>query len=335
MANYSIKGYEDKFLNEWDEFVISKSINGTFLQTRKFLNYHPNQRFKDTSWMVYIKGRLVAVCPGCEYIENGLRCCVSHRGSTFGGLVLSDMVYKAEYLIEIIHACEIYLKERGFDAWKLHITSDIFSKVDSNLLQYALYHEGYKEYIELSAYVDLVNLPENILDSFDRNKCRNIRKCEEYNLVFRELVSDKEIKEFYVLLTINLKKYGVAPIHTYEEILLLKREIIPSEIRFYGVFENGQMRAGGMLFIFKQTDVIHAQNLSADYRFTEYSPITYLYYRIIEQARADGFTKLSWGKSTEQAGKLLNLGLIRNKEAYGSKYDLNRTFYKNLTEIIE
>lgn len=69
--------------------------------------------------------------------------------------------------------------------------------------------------------------------------------------------------------------------------------------------------------------------MSADYRFTEFSPITYLYYKVIESAKKQGFKKLSWGISTENAGKELNMGLIRNKESYGSKHDLNRTFIKN------
>lgn len=82
------------------------------------------------------------------------------------------------------------------------------------------------------------------------------------------------------------------------------------------------------MFVFDNVNVIHAQNLSADYRFEEYSPITYLYYRVIKQAKEDGYDALSWGISTEDHGKKLNMGLIRNKESYGSKHQLNRTYYK-------
>ena len=34
---------------EWDDFVCDKSMNGTFLQTRKFINYHVEGKFKDCS----------------------------------------------------------------------------------------------------------------------------------------------------------------------------------------------------------------------------------------------------------------------------------------------
>ena len=99
-------------------------------------------------------------------------------------------------------------------------------------------------------------------------------------------------------------------------------------MKFYGVFENGVEIAAGMVFIFEQVKVMHAQNLSADYRFTEYSPITYLYYQLVKQAKRDGYKYLSWGVSTEKQGEVLNYGLIRNKESFGSKHQLNRTYCK-------
>lgn len=42
-----------------------QSCNGTFLQTRNFLNYHGN-KFKDTSFAIYKgQGTIVAVVPAC------------------------------------------------------------------------------------------------------------------------------------------------------------------------------------------------------------------------------------------------------------------------------
>ena len=125
-----------------------------------------------------------------------------------------------------------------------------------------------------------------------------------------------------------MSKYDLKPIHTIDEILELAYKRVPNNIKFYGVFKDMDMMAGGMMFAFDNVNVIHAQNLSADYRFEDYSPITFLYYSVIRQARVDGYKALTWGISTEDEGRKLNLGLIRNKESYGSKYQLNRTFYK-------
>ena len=43
---YYIIKYNSSLEHEWDEFI-NNSINGTFLQSRRFLNYHPEGRFVD------------------------------------------------------------------------------------------------------------------------------------------------------------------------------------------------------------------------------------------------------------------------------------------------
>ena len=187
-------------------------------------------------------------------------------------------------------------------------------------MQYALFYHGYDNYNELNTYIDFSSISEDVIKSFDRNKVRNIKKCLEHGLLFREIHSDDEISDFYNLLEINLSKYDLKPIHTLEEILSFKKVRIPNNVKFCGVFDKEKMLAGGMLFLFDNVNVIHAQNLSADYRFKEYSPITFLYYKVIENAKMEGYSALSWGVSTENGGRDINLGLIRNKESYGSKY---------------
>ncbi|MPN40684.1 hypothetical protein SDC9_188222 [bioreactor metagenome] len=90
------------------------------------------------------------------------------------------------------------------------------------------------------------------------------------------------------------------------------------------------MIAGGMVFYFEQTNVAHTQYLAAKEEYATLSPSTFLYYGIIKEMKEKNICKLSWGISTEDKGKILNEGLIKSKEAYGSKYSLNRTFYKSL-----
>lgn len=325
---YRIVEFSEELADEWDEFILKKTVNGTFLQTRNFLNYHPRGRFVDASLMVYEKNRLIAVVPACQIASQDGKEIYSHKGSTFGGILIKKDCYAAEKVIKIVNTIDEYAAAR-YKKITLKITADLFSTDNSDLLQYALAYCGYNNYIELSTYVDLQKLPQNVVDAFDRNKMRNILKCEEHSLIFRELTQDSEIEAFYNLLKINLSKYELKPIHTVEEIKSFKHERIPNNVKFYGIFENEIQVAGGMLFIFEQANVIHAQNLSADYRFTEYSPITYLYYQIIKQAKEDGYKYLSWGISTEEQGKVLNFGLIRNKESYGSRHQLNRTYFKN------
>lgn len=329
MGGYEVREYDESVADIWDEFVLNKSINGTFLQTRNFLNYHPTGRFEDGSLLFYKNNKVIAVVPACIIQGENGRELFSHKGSTYGGIIVHKDYYKAERCFDIIKSLDEYIVGR-YDYITLKLTADIHSLESSDLLQYALTYCGYDNYIELNTYVDLSNVGENVCISFDRNKIRNIRKCEEQGLSFRELYNDNEISDFYTLLEINLSKYGLKPIHNIEELIAFKHDRIPQNVKFYGVFKDNIMMAGGMMFIFERANVIHAQNLSADYRFNEYSPITYMYYRVIKQAKIDGFSALSWGISTENRGSHLNFGLIRNKESYGSKHQLNRTYYKRI-----
>lgn len=315
----------------WDQFVMEESANGTFLQTRRFLNYHPKHRFEDCSFMIFNeKKKLIAVCPACEQEENGIKVFFSHKGSTFGGIIIHKQYYTAERLLALIDCIEQWIQSYEYQKIVLKNTSALFAKEASDLLQYCLFQRGYQSYSELSTYIDLATTPENVLDQFDRNKKRNIAKCEEHELQFRQLFLDEEIEGFHKLLSKNLEKYNAKPIHTVADLLDFKNHRLTDECKFYGVFEDKVLLAAGMMFCFQQTNVIHAQNLSADYTFKEYSPITYLYYKVIEMAKKEGYSKLSWGISTENQGRDLNLSLVRNKESYGSTYANNLTFHKLL-----
>lgn len=323
-----IQVYDSTKEKEWDEFVINEAINGSFLHTRNFLNYHPRERFKDSSLLLYEEHKIIAVIPACEIEEDDMKVFVSHKGSTYGGIVIHRDYYKAERLISIVEVVDLYLKEK-YDKVILKITPDLFCIEKSDLLQYVLSYHGFSSYSELNTFIDLDMVNDDVIDIFDRNKNRNIKKCIEHNLSFRDLVQDSEITTFYDLLKINLSKYNLTPIHTLPELLDFKNFRIPNNVKFCGVFDGEKMMAAGMLFVFDNVNVIHAQNLSADYTFKEYSAITFLYYKVIEMAKKDGYKALSWGISTEEQGKILNTGLIRNKESYGSDYQLNRTYYKD------
>ena len=65
----TVERYESKLQERWDSFVMEHSVNGTFLQTRRFLNYHPKGRFEDSSLLVMNNGNILAVVPGLSLIH--------------------------------------------------------------------------------------------------------------------------------------------------------------------------------------------------------------------------------------------------------------------------
>lgn len=322
--------YQEKYEREWDEFVLgNESVNGSFLQSRNFLNYHPEDRFVDKSIIIFNeKDKIIAVCPACEVIQGNRKVFFSHKGSTFGGLLISKAYYTTDNVLEIINVLEEVIEQEGFNKIVFKLTSDLFSVENTDLLQYLLTYKGYDEYKELSTYVQLSEIKSDIISSLRNDKRRSIKKCVKNELEFRSLNTEDEIIDFHKILTINLTKFNAKPIHTPDEMLDFYRERLNGIVQFYGVFYKGEQVAGAMMFYFEKTNTLHAQNLSANLAYTDFSPSTFLYYSILKQAKELGYEKVSWGISTEDQGKDINFGLIRNKESYNSRYMLNRTFFK-------
>ena len=82
---YEILPYSPELDQRFDHFVMQESANGTFLQTRRFLNYHPAGRFNEASFALQKSGTIVAYFPGVEKEQTF----VSHAGSTFGGPIIA------------------------------------------------------------------------------------------------------------------------------------------------------------------------------------------------------------------------------------------------------
>ena len=144
---WTVRPYTPADEAEWDRFVMHESGNGTFLQTRNFLNYHPAGRFTDASLMVYNEhGGLGAVVPAALRLDGATRIFRSHPGSTFGGPVLRSTYNSAAKSIGILQAVEDYIATR-YDAADFRPTPDLFNGVENVALQYAFTYLGYTQHL--------------------------------------------------------------------------------------------------------------------------------------------------------------------------------------------
>lgn len=329
-----ITAYEPHHGKEWDKFIYEDSINGTFLQSRNFLSYHPPQRFQEASLLLHHeKGHIMGVVSGCALEEEGKRIFFSHKGSTFGGIVLHGAYYQASTVLSLLDDLEEYWKREGFDRVVLKQTPNLFSKVPMDLLEYALWQKGYEVNTELSTYVDFHHYKEDVLLNFSQSKRSYIRNVCKKEQRFQRLETLEEVSLFYDILCENLKKYHSQPVHTLEELIEFKKERLKENIAFYGVYEQETLLSGMVVFFFGDSSgktIAHTQYLATNPDFLNKQPMMYLSYCFLEAMKQEGIEKVSWGISTEQQGKELNLGLIRAKESYGSLYSNNRTFMKNL-----
>lgn len=329
MDKLTIVPYAKEYAPLWDRFVMERSVNGTFLQTRRFLSYHPDGRFRDASVLVFNGNELAAVCPAAGCVADGRRVLRSHPGSTFGGPVLSAALCRAQKLIALVGLLD-ECWSREYDAVELKPTSDLFSTLPSDALQYALYHEGYTEELELSAWLELNGASyDSLRAGYSFNKRYDLKKCEKAGLTCAPLCTEEELDAFYSLLCLNLQKFHARPVHTLEELFDFQTGRLREEIAFLGVWDaEGSMVAGACLFYFRQTDALHTQYLAARPASGGFSPSPFLYDGVVRYALERGCARLSFGTSTHDRGRVLNEGLIQNKEGYGAVHSVNRIFTK-------
>ena len=330
MPKLNVIPYTPEWEQRWDRFVMEDSQNGTFLQTRRFLNYHPAGRFTDASLVFAMdNGEIVAAVPAAAGETAGETCFRSHPGSTFGGMVLAKRAAQADKVIGLVQSLDEWIAARYLRS-ELKITPAVFATQPTALLEYALFYCGYTQETELATYRTLVGqTPDLLRASYSATKRYELKRCQAKELTSKRLETDEELAEFYALLTLNMQKFNTTPVHTLAEITDFVRARLKDEIYLFGVRDtSGAMVAAACLFYFKQTNTLHTQYLAADNRVSGYAPSAFLYDCVLCESIALGADALSFGTSTFEHGHVLNTGLIQNKEGYGCEHALNRLFSK-------
>ncbi len=324
---FEIVRYTDAWEEKWDRFVMQSAFNGTFLQTRHFLNYHPQGRFTDASLLFLQGSQIAAVIPACEVSENGKRCFYSHKGSTFGGFVIDKAKYNISSLETLFETFEKYIIQEGYHEAFIKNTSDVFSEGSNELLDYYFYKNGYTVIDELSFYIDCSRTGDDILSSWSSGRRRDYKYALKNDLLFRRLEGDDELASFYDILVSNLARHNARPVHTLDELREFRDSRLQDIVDFFGVFHHGELIAGTMLFYFRK-NVLHTQYLAQKAEYASLFTMNYLNYNLIRLAKEKGFSKFSFGISTEERGKILNTGLAVFKEGFGTQFCNNRSYDK-------
>ncbi|QOS67609.1 GNAT family N-acetyltransferase [Eggerthella guodeyinii] len=306
----------------------NESVNGTFLQSRRFMNYHPKGKFEDCSLVFYKGNSISAVVPACIDRGENEKVFLSHGGSTFGGFVVNKKCLTTSKAIELVELLDSWLVQNGFDKVIMKQTPSLFSKRPVDALDYAFQHEGYEAVGEISYVIDFADYSDPIESNFSASRRRDCRYAEREGLSFRRITTDADVARFYGVLKVSLKKYGAEPVHALAELLDFKNERLCNEVRFYGVYLDERLIAGSM--VFAMGSVFHAQYLAADPEFLNLFPMNLLDKSLISLAKKEGFSAFSFGISTENHGRDINLSLAAFKEGFGGIHSTNRTFLKSI-----
>lgn len=316
-GTYRIERFSPGKEAEWNSFVDS-SRNGTFLHKRGYMDYHAH-RFADYSLMFYRGEELVAILPA--HIKEETFC--SHNGLTYGGLLLSDRTTTAETLHLFEIAKEYITTNTAATRLIYKPTPHIYHSYPCEEDLYALFRNGAMlTERKVSSAIPLKSpLPIS-----------GRRKLTEKTKSGLHIVEENDFSTFWRILGERLQeKYDTAPVHSIEEITLLKNRF-PENIKLFSVADsNGNTLGGVVLFI---TDkVVHMQYSATTAEGRRLSALDYLYEELINN-RFAGNEYFDFGISVEEGGRYLNSGLIAYKERMGGRAVVYDTYTIDLKKPV-
>jgi len=297
-----IKKYTGPDKKLWDDFV-ALSKNGNFLFFRDYMDYHKD-RFTDHSLIFTKKNLPVAVLPANE---TG-RELVSHGGLTFGGLITCPEIHTTEVL-EIFELLLSYCYSNGFQAIIYKTIPLIFCNYPSEEDRYALFRNNAQ--LIKREISSVLPLQENKI-RFSESKRQSVAKCQKMDL---QVIESFDFSDYWQLLSEVLSKFNAKPVHSLQEINYLKSKM-PDRIKLYEARLNDSLLAGIVIYDYSQ--VVHTQYMASSVEGRTVGALDYVNDVLINQIYPDR-KYFSWGISTEQGGKILNTGLIQQKEMMGGR----------------
>ena len=162
----------------------------------------------------------------------------------------------------------------------------------------------------------------------DRGNKRNL------NLAFRsgvEVAESDDWQGFWqVLDSLLMDKYGKHPVHSLEEIMLLQSRF-PENIRLYTATLGTEILAGVVMY-YSSSEVAHCQYIASTAHGRELKTLTLLFDHLIKETSQAGFRYFDFGISTEDGGRFLNEGLVRQKCRLGGRGIVYNTYRITITE---
>ena len=324
-----IKPYTSSDLAQWNELV-NQSDNGTLFHLRNFLDYHPPERFKDHSLMIYNDEKLLALIPGAELEENGKKIYFSHPGASYGGFVFRSSPFAR--CDQWIRAFDVYLKEHHFHRATLVQVPRIYGTFEDETLEYALLWNGY----EVSEnYISSV-IP---IDADSDELCRRVYKRKNRSKKYYENLMvdsgltylwENDFERFYPILLENKAKFDAKPTHALEELYRLD-SLAPNRLKLLLLLKDGEIIGGTLNFIANAKTVIIFYNMM-NYDYADLQPAVFQVLETIRWASSQGFQYLDFGVS--QVPKAENPltphpSLIRFKEEFGAFGLVRKVFQKD------
>lgn len=318
-----LQAYQPAMAEEWDRFVWS-SNNGTLFHTRRFLSYHPPDRFEDNSLVFFKEGRILALVPAVRLNRQGRYILASHTGASYGGFVTqSELSIKDAF--RLVESLLFYARQNGFHGVEMTPPPQIYLHRPSDYVAFALYKNGFMyRKREVSSVIPLDFNDDEVLFTFNESSRRAVRRALKQGVYLRDYLG---FADFYPILKKNLKlRHNVQPTHSLDELLRLY-DLFPDRIKFFGAFHEQTLVAGVVIFICNPR-VVLAFYISHDEEHQQYRGVNFLFYEIIKWAIREKYKFLDFGIFTVIED--VNWGLGRFKESFGAQGVFRDSYLKML-----
>jgi hypothetical protein len=309
----TIKKYTSQDFNLWNSFI-DTAKNSLFMHNRNFMEYH-SDRFEDNSLLFFDDDELLALLPANKKDSQ----LISHGGLTYGGFITNQKM-KEYKMLECFDILKAYMQENGFNSLIYKTIPYCYYTNPAQEDLYALFRNNAEILkIEPSSVVDFnypIKLPKGRKAQIGRAK--------------REGVTIELSEDFESFINLEnevlSEHHNTKAVHTGTELTLLHNRF-PEQIELYAAMYQGRMIAGSVVFIYE--NVIHTQYLAANDTAREIGALDYCISEIMNKySQHKRF--LDFGISTEDGGRILNEGLISQKEGFGARTLVYQTWKMNL-----
>lgn len=307
---FNIIRYSPAYHDKWNHYV-AKARNATFLFYREYMDYH-SDRFHDHSLLFFVGNHLHSILPAHEI--GDLFC--SHRGLTYGGLLMDEEVTTADVLV-LFEELNVYLREHGFLKVLYRTIPWVYHRLPSEEDQYAMFWKcGARLKQRMSGTV--IFMDEHL--RWRKDHRRRLKQAQTAGITVRR---DASLAEFWPVLNDNLqRKFQAQSVHTLEEIELLKSRF-PDQIIQYNAYLNEEI-VGGITF-YVMGHVLHGQYSGTTDEGKRLGAMEAIYDQVMYHDYVH-MRYLDFGTSNEQGGLILNEGLIAHKEGYGGRTVMYDTY---------
>ena len=305
-TEWSIRRYEPEDAELWDRLA-AESRQGTLLHMRGYMDYHAD-RFRDCSLIALHKGKPTAILPANIDSNGTLR---SHQGLTYGGWLTPLSHFDGTDMLKLFEAWTLWCRENGINEIIYKAVPHIYHRIPAEEDIYALFRYGASiETVNLSTVIDMREIP-----TFNTQQKRHLKKASALNPWIRET---SYASEFMPILKECLKeRHDAAPVHSETELRLLKSRF-PQGIRLFLAGTGQAADPQAAVCIYDTNSVAHCQYIATSESGRKNGILTYLFHYLIHNVFSS-HRYFDFGTSNEDAGRVLNAGLLHQKSGLGGR----------------